>query len=90
MARWSATTSGVGRGRCPVAGAPGRGERHRLALDDGLASERLVALARRGGEEAVEVDLAVLEEVHQLMGERLPLLVAQEPVRQDHHLAHGS
>src|SRR3990172_7745885 len=36
---------------------PIEGERHGLALDDGLASERLVPLAGRPDQEAVEVDL---------------------------------
>ena len=50
-----------------------------LALDQGLAGEDLVTAPGRP-EEAVEVHLAVLEEMDQLVGERLALLVAREPV----------
>ena len=59
-----------------------------FALDQGLAGEGLVAAPGGDGEEAVEVHLAVLEEMHQLVGQRLALLVARQPVRQDHDLGH--
>jgi len=62
-------------------------QRDRLSFDQSLPREGLIALSRRPGQEAVEVDLPVLEGVDQLVREGLPLLIGREPVGEHHHLA---
>ena len=65
------------------------GQGHRLAFDERLAGEELVAPPRVGRDEAVESDLAVLESVHQLVDESRALLLGGQPVAHHHDLGAG-
>ena len=60
-----------------------------LAFDQRLARDALVAPAGRGAEEALQVDEAVLEHVHELVGEGVSPELRGEPVREDHPLRDG-
>jgi hypothetical protein len=59
-------------------------QRDRLALDERLSGEGLVAVVGRSGEKPIEIDQPVLECVHELVGERVAPELGGEPVRQDH------
>ncbi len=65
------------------------GQGHRLALDERLAGEELIAPPRVGRDEAVESDLAILESVHQLVDEGRALLLGGQPVAHHHDLGAG-
>ncbi len=65
------------------------GERDGLALDQRLARDAFVASPGGGAEESLQVDEAVLEDVHELVGEGVSPELGGEPVREDHPLRDG-
>src|SRR5262249_26975411 len=60
------------------------GQRDRLAFHQRLTGHALVAPSGGGREESLEIHAAVLEDVDELVRERVPSELGRQPVRENH------